>query len=199
MSLSHKMRDRKIQFFGVIGIQIFILLSIVLYNFVVLLSGASVVFTVEPVDPRDPLRGDYMVLSFKNISRIDSYYFSRWTEDDEDTYFGPDIFEPNIGDTVYVHLQDYSTRYEAIGVYPTKPEGRLFIKGVVTQKIGDPVGSYDVAKYEIEYGIENYFIPENRGEEINFSQNTVEAMVAIDSNGKALLKYLIVDGERWPD
>jgi uncharacterized membrane-anchored protein len=68
------------------------------------------------------------------------------------------------------------------------PETDLFIKGRVTHsKDGTIV---------VEYGIEQYFVPEGRGLEIERADD-VKVRVSINRSGTAVIKELIVDGEVW--
>lgn len=190
------MESNKLKFFGVVAMQVGILLVMILYKFVILAGGTPVFLAIEPVDPRDPLRGDYMVFSFTDISTIGSYSFRQQSDYDYMGYSG--TFEPKVGDTVYVELKGYSNRYSVYGVYPSKPEGKVFIKGAVKAVNKGEVDYYNSTEYEIAYGVENYFIPENTGSEINFQSSLVEAEVVVDDNGEAVLKSLYVDGKKWP-
>lgn len=189
------MENNKLKFFGVVALQVCIMLVMILYKFMILAGGTPLFLRIEPIDPKDPLRGDYMVFSFSDISSIDSYHFRQKSEYD---YMGiSGTFEPNPGDTVYVELKSYSTRYEVYGVYPSKPEGKVFIKGIV-KGINGGVNYNSSKEYRIEYGVENYFIPENTGGEINFQSSQVEAEVLVNDQGDAVLKNLYVDGKKWP-
>ena len=190
------MENNKLKFFGVVAIQVAVMLVMIIYKFVILAGGTPVLLAIEPVDPRDPFRGDYMVFAFKDLSTIDSYQFRQEAEYD---YLGAsDTFVPNIGDVVYVELTSYSKNYHVSGVYPIKPKDKLFIKGVVKYVEKDTQDNYGSNRYRIEYGIENYFIQENTGREVSFQNSQVEAEVVVDDDGEAVLKSLYVDGKKWP-
>ena len=48
----------------------------------------------------------------------------------------------------------------------------------------------------IEYGIESYFVPENKGEEIErMVGQSITVKVAISKSGKAVIKTLLIDGK----
>ena len=190
------MENNKFKFFGVVAVQVAVMLVMIIYKFVILAGGTPVFLAIEPVDPRDPFRGDYMVFSFRDITTIDSYLFRQAEEYD---YMVPSgAYEPNIGDVVYVELTSYSKHYQVSGVYSIKPKDKLFIKGVVKNVEENTRLYYGSTQYEIEYGIENYFIPENTGREVSFQNSQVEAEVVVDDDGEAVLKSLYVDGKKWP-
>ena len=48
-----------------IGFQIAVLLSMILTPFTTLITGDTILLRVVPVDPRDLLRGDYVILSYE--------------------------------------------------------------------------------------------------------------------------------------
>ncbi|MCI0776214.1 MAG: GDYXXLXY domain-containing protein, partial [Chloroflexi bacterium] len=68
------------------------------------------------------------------------------------------------------------------------PETDLFIKGRVTQKRGNTI--------TVEYGIEQFFVPEGEGLAIERADD-VKVRVSINRSGTAAIKELIVDGEVW--
>ena len=137
-------------------------------------TGTTVLLQTRPVDPRDLLRGDYVVLDF-DISSVDRELIIQNEE------------SVGKGRTVYVYL-----RVDAGGVASVKSveydahEDRLFLKGEVL--------SVSEESIEIGYGIESYFVPEGRGREIERSLDEMQAKVTIDSGGRAVLRGLVKDG-----
>jgi uncharacterized membrane-anchored protein len=51
---------------------------------------------------------------------------------------------------------------------------------------------------KIEYGIEQYFIPEGKGQTMNFMNKNVDAHVVVDKDGNSVLKQIYVDNKVWP-
>ncbi|MAG11294.1 MAG: hypothetical protein CMI52_00595 [Parcubacteria group bacterium] len=137
-------------------------------------TGEEVLLKTIPVDPRDLFRGDYVILSYE-ISRFES-----------------DIlldFEP--GDKVYVKL-DTSGYYAQIASIHSEPPEGLYIAGTLKHAFGDNAMG-------VEYGIESYFIPENKGYIIERAQrnseNDVAVTVAVGNSGKSVIKELLINGE----
>ena len=203
-------------FIVVIALQVVFLLGIVGYRESILTLGRTAVLQTVPVDPRDFLRGEYVVLRYE-ISVLGPVGNTLPAEDvpdlSEKDRNGPPVEgetrPPRIfefippskyylflgeireGDTVYVGLpgdDDDGTQMLYVQTGGPSPETDLFIKGRVTQKRGDTI--------TVEYGIEQYFVPEGRGLEIERADD-VKVRVSINRSGTAVIKELIVDGEVW--
>ena len=50
----------------------------------------------------------------------------------------------------------------------------------------------------IIYGIEDYYIPEGKGNGFVFWHKRVTAKIAVDENGRAIVKQIYVNGNPWP-
>lgn len=192
------MLTKQVKFIIAVGIQVLIILIMIIFKLAVLTGGTEVVLRIEPVDPRDPLRGDYVTFQY-DVSNIGSHLL-----------LGASVQN---GQTVYVVLKDQVGReYWIISeVSKSKPsDNSVFIKGVVRRGGGDRVisspSSMDRAPIKINrsvtlnivYGIEEYFIPEGAGRDFNFFNKQALAKVMLDENGNAVLKQLFVDGQPWP-
>ena len=170
-------------FIMVIALQVVLLLSLVGYRESILIMGRTAVLQTVPVDPRDLFRGEYVVLRY------------------DITTLGQDSNTPgakrynlrgeiNEGDTVYVTLTNGNGNPYYMEVQAGEPtdDADLFLKGRVTQKRGDMI--------TVEYGIEQYFVPEGRGLEIERADD-VKVKVKINRSGTAAIEELIVDGKTW--
>lgn len=94
----------------------------------------TVMLRTLPVDPRDYLRGDYIILDYE-ISRLPEDF----------------SWQPQENEVVYVLLREDNGFAEAEGWQPDRPEaGRLFIKGRMRGG-------------RIIYDLERYFVPEGWG------------------------------------
>jgi len=141
-------------------------------------TGKIVVLETVPVDPRDFLRGDYVVLSYK-ISRLDLNQI----ESEKPFY--------RRGENVYVRLKAQGRFWQAVAVQSKKSSygGAMFIKGRVEY-------CYD-KQLTLNYGIESYFVPEGQGREIEKnmtgSKSSVSVEAIVDSGGNALIKKVYID------
>jgi uncharacterized membrane-anchored protein len=143
-------------------------------------NGHEVRLAVVPVDPRDLLRGDYVVLSY-DISRLDS-----------DKLAGDDVFA--VGDPIYVTLTETG---DASAITHAKPADRTWIKGKVgTILTRDAACGAACQTYVVDYDIEKFFVPEGTGHELEQLRNGqhLAVDVAVGADGRAALKRLLVDG-----
>ncbi len=163
-------------------------------------TGEEVILKTVPVDPRDMFRGDYVVLNYE-INRLD-------LDEVPAEYID---FEYN--DPVYLALELEDGYGVPKKIYRNPPEGELYIKGTVKCITYDytPTGEErlheetpvprkaSVSEIRVEYGIESYFVPEGRGREIETQQwkgKGVDVRVILDRWGNAIIKDLLIDGEK---
>ncbi|MFH1745247.1 MAG: GDYXXLXY domain-containing protein [bacterium] len=185
--------NKKIKFISAIFLQLIIIFVIIAFKYSVFTGGTEVFLKILPIDPRSPLRGDYIVFQY-DISNLERYNFSY-------------EYLPRNGETVYIKLRQEG-KYWVVNnndVGNIAPQDNsLFIKARVVS------GGFDKAavdrdfwlsgseKIKLEYGIEQYFIPENAGQNFTFWNKEVSAKVAIDENGNAVIKQIFVEGQSWP-
>lgn len=138
--------------------------ALVISSEYILNTGREVLLKIVPVDPRDMLRGDYVILN---------YEISSYNRKD---------YKP--GSDVYVSLNvDKKKNATMKKVHKEKPSGEFFIKGKIKKGF---------ANTRIEYGIESYFVKEYTGKEIEKKlQKGAKARVLIDRNGNAKVKELV--------
>jgi len=110
--------------------------------------GDEIKLRTVPVDPRDLLYGDYVTLSYE-ISRLEP---ALWKGGDE---------LPKTGSPVYVLLKPVNGVYEAAGIYNKKPaagHGEAVMKGRVSWSWNEEI--------HVKYGIEQFYVPEGTGKEL---------------------------------
>lgn len=154
------------------GFQLVVLLTMIILSLQTLVTGDTIRLKVRPVDPRDLFRGDYVILSYE-ISQLSNGQVT-----------GPSLRDA-AGKTVYVSLErgwdGQNWQATAYGFQP--PSTGKFIRGKV------------VGWNRVEYGIESFFVQEGQGleyEEAN-RRGDLAVEVALDNNGKAILKRLIIE------
>lgn len=172
---------------SVAALQIGFLATMISGRASILRNGQEVLLSVQPVDPRDLLRGDYVTLGY-NISSLPTDLFAERPQDDRN---GRDR-------TVFVRLKPGEDDiWEAVAArYDEKPEpapadGELDIRGVATSSWYDEATSIN-----INYGIERFYVPEGEGRaiEANLRERAFTMTVAVASDGAAQIKSLH-DGE----
>jgi uncharacterized membrane-anchored protein len=146
-------------------LQLSILVAMILGRTVPYVGAQTVLLRVEPVDPRDMFRGDYVTLGYE-ISRVPGRKF-----------------EP--GQTVYVTLvpEADGRHYRASEFLAEPPASGIFIWGTA--------GAHGRATY----GIESFYVQEGTGHDYeNAVRNRrLWAEIALDSRGTPALKRLVIE------
>jgi uncharacterized membrane-anchored protein len=157
--------------------------------------GREIVLDVIPVDPRDLLRGDYVRLGC-SISRISGAFVKL----PEHPYKGMPIFvtlehQGKAGEETWVPVA-------ASAIRPDVPESdsKIVIRGSLEwwYPHRDRHNNELYQNISLRYGIESYFVPESTGRDLEklTRQAAVKTVVAVDRNGKAAIKGIIVEGVR---
>lgn len=158
-------------------------------------TGTPVLLETEPIDPRSLFSGDYVILNYK-ISALDL------------NKLGGDKHEFKSNETVYVTLKPGKPYWEPIGVaHEISPpdSGNVVIKGKVDW-VSDNRWNVTTQKEEAgkflraHYGIENYFVPEGEGQDIERRvvdgvDQKIDVRVAVDAKGNSGIKAILVNGE----
>jgi len=200
------MQEKSTKLLIAIVLQIVIVFSLIVFKFSVVVGGVDVLLKVAPVDPRDPLRGDYVTFRY-DVSNIPAGYIPN------------KMYPLNSGQTIYVTLtksyNKYDESFRITGVTDSLPKGYevgdipVYIKATVvgrgSNSRGIPViGSLDTDTIEsgsdvrVSYGVEEYFIPEGSGRGVIFFNKDVKALVSVDARGNSVLKQVYIDDEPWP-
>ena len=159
--------------------QVAVLLGMIGVRSIPFLSAKVVLLKVEPVDPRDMFRGDYVILN---------YPFSRLPPGRIPGL--PPANTPNAaaqlkGRTIYVALlpQSDGLHYQAGPYSLTPPQSGLYLRGTLTGGNG------------IEFGIESYYVQEGTGHKYEDALHSrrLWAEVAVAPDGQASLKALRIE------
>jgi len=161
--------------------QIGFLASMIAGRAAILRNGTEVTLAVEPVDPRDLLRGDYVTISY-NISSLPSSIFVPSEAEDRSLY------------AVAVRLsRDEDGIWQAVaaqyGDAMAAPagEGEVDILGTTYTAPGE-----NVANVRMHYGIERFYVPEGEGKPIEegVRERDFTMRVAVSEGGTAQIKAL---------
>ena len=167
-------KRRRLAIFAlIVGLQVLLLLGIIVSE-ERRQAGDEIVLESLPVDPRDPLRGDYVILRYR-AEQLDDVRGVR----------------PGAGQQVYVTFEDRGRYWEPTG-FSTRnldqdewDRGRVAIRARVV----------DEAPFRVEYpDLGEYFVPQGTG----VLPRPPDVHIAVSRDGVARIKYLEVDGERWP-
>ncbi len=154
-------------------------------------SGREVTLAIQPVDPTDFFRGDYVMLEYGNLSRMELAGASDWER-------------ARNGDPVYVAL-DVGPNGRAVpkSVHATLAKAReaspVVMRGTIVWAYGNrETDRATTMELRITYGIEAYFVPQGEGRALEQARNArrLEMLIAVGDDGEAAIKGLILDGKR---
>ena len=154
-------------------------------------TGEVVFFRTAPQDPRDPLRGDYVRLSY-NINQLKRKYFAA----DALAIYTENPLKKD--ELVYVELaSDNGGIAKITGASLEQPDSGLFIKG----RVNSNWFNRNRNAINVRYGIEQYFVEQGSGAALEEKmgrwgdiQIPLEVEVALGGDGTAVTR-----GYRWSD
>jgi uncharacterized membrane-anchored protein len=182
-------RIPKIVLFGIAAlVQVALLGVMIIDRIQILREGTEVTLQARPIDPRDLLRGDYVVLGY-DISQLPA---------------GSLLNQPTGTRNPMVFVKLAPNRdglYEAVSVHAdavaiASPE--VLIRGRVAYGATcGPSGRAFCDKLQVRYNLESYFVPEGEGRKIELARNQrkLTVVAAVLPSGRAAIKRLLVDGE----
>lgn len=139
-----------------------------------------------PVDPRDLLRGDYVILNYAfTRPNVASNVSDAFQKDFEEL-----LKASTSGDKVYLVLEtDEEMNATPLRFERKKPKEGLFLRGKI-------YADYRQRNAEVLFGIERYYIPEGTGRELEQARNRGQLMVEVavhPEKGKALITDVFVE------
>lgn len=177
---------KAVLFGAAILLQCAILVLMVADRVRILRDGTEVILQTRPLDPRDLLRGDYVVLGY-DISQLPAGALA-----------GQPSAERN--PVVFVKLApDANGLYQAVSVHAepvTVAAPEVLIRGSVVYSCGSTSRTF-CDKLQIRYGLESYFVPEGEGRKLEQARNQqkLRVVAAVLPSGRAAIKRLLLDGE----
>ena len=179
-------RIPKAVLFGVaVLVQCLLLMLMVADRVQILREGVEVTLQTQPDDPRDLLRGDYVVLRY-DISEVPAGALAGKPAEARNP-------------TVFVKLAPNAEGlYTAVSAHaePVPVTAReVLIRGRVSYSCGSNVRAF-CDKLTIKYGLESYFVPEGEGGKLEQARNQqkLRIVAAVLPSGRAAIKRLLLDG-----
>lgn len=154
----------------IVAVQVLFLLGWAGYHEVIRQTAFTVRLKTMPVDPRDILRGDYMVLNYE-ISRPS-----------ETVLIPGDVSGP-----VFVVLKPEAGRHvieEILTNEPAPDDMRLWVRATAWG-----------AEPRLDYGIERFFVPEGRGTP---DFKTLEVEASVSATQHLYIRRVWLDGKKFP-
>ena len=149
-------------------------------------TGKTILLEVQRVDPRDILRGDYIILEYP-VQRIPFGLFRP-----------PLNSPPAVGAEIFVELDPAGDTFKVVGASLKSSGGRadgdgthILLRGRVGERRWRGIETRTVW---VDYGIGKFFVPEGKGT----PRGKMVAVVAVGRGGRPTLKGLLVDGRPYP-
>ena len=164
-------------------IQLALIAAMVIDRASILREGTEVTLRTRPVDPRDFLRGDYVVLSY-DISEVPAGELRGKPREGRDPVVFVKLAPKGDGfyGAVSVHLDPVPVT-----------NGEVLIRG----RVPSWRWCQDCANLSIHYGLESFFVPEGEGRELEHARNQqrLSIVAAVTPSGRAAIKRLLLDGK----
>jgi uncharacterized membrane-anchored protein len=183
-------RIPKIVLFGAAAlVQLALLAAMVIDRAQILRDGTEVMLQTRPIDPRDLLRGDYVVLGY-DMSQLPA---------------GPLLNQPASSRNPMLFVKLAPNRdgfYEAVSLHTeavavTNPE--VLIRGRVLYgaSCGGSGKPAFCDKLQVRYNLESYFVPQGEGKKLEEARNQrkLTVVAAVLPSGRAAIKRLLLDGQ----
>lgn len=156
----------------------------------ILRDGDEIILKTAPVDPRDFMRGDYVRLSYEDISAVDGALFTgSWPEQDlyAPVWLTLETGENGVAVVTALNLEKPD---------PVKP-GAVYLKSKPAKLYAVDEPKTGNLRLNLQFGIERYYVPEGEGLEIEDARNAGRTTVAIrvSEDGVPQIARLMIDGE----
>lgn len=168
-------------------LQIAFLASLIAGRATILRHGEVVTLEVRPVDPRDLLRGDYVILSY-NISSLPVDLFEERPQGEQGERAAVQVRLRAGEDGIW---QAVAARYGGAPLAP-KEQGDVDIAGTASASWTD-----QMSHVVVSYGIERFYVPEGEGRaiETDLRERPFRMQIAVAPDGAAQIKSFH-DGDR---
>jgi uncharacterized membrane-anchored protein len=138
-------------------------------------TAPTVLLKTRPIDPRDILRGDYMILNYE-ISRHAAPI--GWAGDETRAVY------------VMFKLEDGHGQIDEVLLHePAASDRRLYAQAEAAQD------SRARGALQLTYGIEQFFVPEGKGTP---RFKTLEVEAAVSPAHRLYIKRVLLDGKPYP-
>lgn len=164
-----------------VALQIVLVLAIPFYKNLEKENSTIIFLNAQPADPIDPLRGHFVRFSYPGMS--DAY------DHTSQRSFGP-------GQSLYIPIP--GTTMHSFGntdiTHNTPDDPSDYLKGNIIDVINTSTGW----GYKINFGIEDYFIPEDKAPRGPLPQGQWKAKIRVDENRVGTLEQMYLDNTPWP-
>ena len=148
--------------------------------------GNVVLLETVPVDPRDLLRGDYVILRYK-ISTLSASLFADGLTN-----------QPSAGTPVYVQLEKRGEFHEAQAASFAPLDGDAqhpVLRGKVSSRGWWDSGNNTNRHAQVDYGLERFYVREGTGN----PRGKLTAEVSVPASGNGVIRQVYLDGKPYAE
>ncbi|MFZ5822967.1 MAG: GDYXXLXY domain-containing protein [Bacillota bacterium] len=170
------------RFWAAVALQVAILLAMVALHSFTLLTGTPVMLKTAPIDPWDPFRGEYVRLRYEISDLSSNLPTAGWPYES--------------GQRVWVTLQEGQPFWTAVAISDRRPataSGEVAIRGRILWV--EPRENDRPGRIHLRYGIEQFYVPEGQGKELEGRQVELDVQVLVDSTGRSAIRQVFLDGK----
>lgn len=168
----------------VVGLQVLWVIGTIIIQETRLSQGTIVRLETRPVDPRDLLRGDYVILNY-DLSTLDTKLFA-----------GGLTNRPPAGTPVFVKLEQQGEFHRAIEAafteLPADPDHPV-LRG--KSETTWAWSTDNPPNLRVEYGLERFYVREGTGN----PRGKLTVEVAIPSSGQGIIREVYLDGVKYAE
>ncbi len=168
---------------GSVLLQVVILSSMIVLHSLPFIFGEHIIVRVQPIDPRDLFRGDYVILRYDFNSPQGTSVEGAPQLPDDNYQNTAEMTDRVIYATL--ELDRDGRHHHAVKWSLERPESGVFIKGLCSH--------YSRYRCEVRYGVEAYFVQEGAGLKLEQQRNqhNLSAELVVAPWGAAKLVRLI--------
>ncbi len=173
-------RLQKILFIIVVLLQVGVLSFMIVNRVSLLEDGKKILLQCEPVDPRSLFSGDYVILRYK-ISNLPMELFTEAK------------LLPKSREFIYVGLKpDEQNKFHIPGAVSQHPDKLRQSYTVVIRGKVDYHSRFNAKTIPVKYGIEQYFVPQGKGKDIERKMADTSAEISVSENGEAAVSKIFI-------
>ena len=179
---------KAVLFGAAILIQVALLAAMVVDRAEILRECKEVKLQTRPVDPRDFLRGDYVVLGY-DISQLKAGSLKDQPVRSRNVFVKLAPNRDGLYEAVSVHAEPVAVASTEVLI-----QGRVRYGASCGDRSRMPVYCENL---QVRYNLESYFVPEGEGKKLEDARNAgkVTIVAAITPSGRAAIKRLLLDGQ----
>ncbi|KOA18817.1 hypothetical protein CLHOM_27560 [Clostridium homopropionicum DSM 5847] len=184
-------KSRKFRYLAAFITMVVVLLSMTIQPMLTKSMGTEILIKTKPLDPTDVFRGDYVRLNYE-INEIPDEKLDEDILEYKSTKDEYNPYEDLRGKNIYVTLKKNGNYYELDKATLKKPKEGIYLKAKYYHSLFLQEVTNKPSGIVVNYRLDNYFVPENTGKELEEKASKGEILAKIKVyKGYGLLTELV--------